>query len=404
MIKAVTLPKWGLEMSEGTIAAWHAAAGARVEKGAPLVDVETEKIVNTLEADQEGIVRRRLANEGDLLPVGALIAIMAAAETSDAEIDAFIAAFKPVNASHEPEAAAPAPAGARSAANLAALNEAAFATPVARRLADENGIDLSTVAGTGRGGRIAQGDVEALIAAKGGAPASAPASAPESELIPWTAMRRSISSALVAAKQSVPHFYVSIDADFGAAEEQRKKLNAAGGQKITVNDVLIKAAALALKAVPDVSVHVLDEGIRRFAEPAIAVAVSIEGGLLTPVIRDAASKPLAGIAREAAELAARARARQLQAEDLKGATFSLSNLGGAGARAFAAIVNPPQGAILAAGALRREARETAGGVSFASVMTLTLSADHRAIDGALAAKFLSELKRVIESPDGGLWA
>lgn len=491
-IHPITLPKWGLEMTEGTIAGWHLEEGASAAKGADLVDIETAKIVNTLDLEVAGTLRRRLAPVGTTLPIGALIAVLAPQSVSDAEIDAFVAGYKPIDASFDGpgEAAPTAPSpvvapspepeiATLSAEELQRRNDAAHATPIARRLADQLGIDLGTVTGSGRGGRISQADVEAAAAKLGksmpastaqAAPAPTPAAdqpAPQTaaasplagpaarrladelsvdlaqvpatggrgriskedvrtfsetraqspspaatangagtatdngyELIVPTAMRRAISQALVSAKQTIPHFYTSMDVTVDEALALRQRLNARPGTaKISINDFVLRAAALALAEEPDMNVHVVEEGVKRFRRADIAIAVAIEGGLITPVLRDVGALSLPQIAATAATLADRARQRTLKSEDLQGATFTVSNLGMYGVRQFEAIVNPPQGAILAVGGTRREARELdGGGIAFASVMTVTLSCDHRAIDGALAARFLAAFRRLVEDP------
>ncbi len=563
-IHPITLPKWGIEMSEGTVSAWHLAVGASAEKGAELVDIETEKIVNTLDLEVGGTLRRQLAQAGDVLPVGALIAVLADASVPDSAIDAFVAGYKAIDVSFEPKEegapasprhpgegrdpgassppSPPAPApesaapvalgpgvrrddeGERAApvppldpAILAARNEAAHASPLARRLANKLGIDLSTLTGTGQKGRISQEDVEKAAASRGTvAPAPAaepvpepvptgpephaspiaqkiarklgmtlhgikgtgargrvsladvqaaakargliavpapvasptpaagpaarklagdlgvdlstvtptgpkghatkqdvrdaadratvpPAAAPAYDLLPVTGMRRAIATALVNAKQNIPHFYLTSDVTVDALLSFREQLNARSSspRKLSVNDLLIKAAALALMEVPDVNVHWAEDGIRRFRAADISVAVAVDGGLLTPVVRGADTLDPWAIGAKAADLADRARKRTLAKEDISGGSFTISNLGMFGIRQFQAIINPPQGAILAVGTTRREARETAdGGVRFASVMSLTLSCDHRAVDGALGAKFLAALGRRLEDPIG----
>lgn len=554
-IHPITLPKWGIEMSEGTVAVWHLAVGASAERGAELVDIETEKIVNTLDLEVGGTLRRQLAQAGDVMPVGALIAVLADASVPDSAIDAFVAGYRPIDVSFEPKdggsstqssAGLPRESGEAVKSNgpvepppdpalLAARNEAAYASPLARRLANRLGIDLSSLSGTGQKGRISQEDVERAAAAQTSAPpppAPAPTPAPEPvpigpephaspiaqkiarklglslhgiqgtgargrvsladvqaaararglltspapsstaahvsaplavppsppaagpaarklagdlginlaqvtptgakghvtkqdvreaaerasvpaapavadapayDLLPLTGMRRAIASALVTAKQTVPHFYLTSDVTVDALLAFRAQVNARPNspRKLSVNDLLIKAAALALMEVPDVNVHWTDEGIRRFRQADISIAVAIEGGLLTPVLRGAERLDPWSIGARAADLAERARKRTLAKEEISGGSFTISNLGMYGIRQFQAIINPPQGAILAVGAVRREARERPdGGVAFASVMSLTLSCDHRAVDGALGAKFLAALGRRLEDPIG----
>ncbi|WP_024844824.1 2-oxo acid dehydrogenase subunit E2 [Paracoccus pantotrophus] len=461
LIHPVTLPKWGLEMSEGQISRWIVAEGDSVEPGTELVDIETDKIVNTLDTDRGGILRRILVPEGETAPVGALIAVLAEAEASEAELAAFIASYVPVDASFEPKdeakSASPEPSPAAEA------GAGPKASPLARRIAEQDGIDLAGVQGSGQGGkikkadlpsrpaalapdeaarrntgahaspvavnfanalgfdltglkpsgyrgRISLADVQAAVQAAGlwsppaaaipAAPAVAPAAAAQGGEQPFTGMRKSIANALRHSKQTVPHFYTAMDVEMDALMALRGQFNSGReGAKISVNDFLLRAAALALAAHPEVNIHVSDSGITRFDQVDLCVAVAIDAGLVTPVIRNAAQRSLTEIAAEAGRLIAAARDRSLTAEDLRGGTFTLSNLGMYGVRSFDAIINPPQGAILAVGAPRREARETAeGGLRFASVATLTLSADHRGIDGAVAARFLSTLKARIETP------
>lgn len=487
-ITPITLPKWGLEMSEGTVTAWHLEEGGSADKGTELVDIETDKIVNSLELDKPGTLRRIVVPAGETVAVGTLIAVMAAPDLADDEIDRFIAGYQPIDASFEPkDKAAPAtpqpepePAAPDTAATTDTPSNAngptARATPLARRLATETGIDLTTIQGTGRKGRITREDVEKRVAGSPTAPApdpeavraanaavhaspiarrfadeigleisgiagtgrkgrvsladaqsaataaglwlapvaeprrSAPPVAAEAPrapaepgmVQPFTGMRKSIAKALVHSKQTVPHFYTTIDVDLDAALALRAEMNAAadeGAAKISVNDVLLRASAVALTKHPAVNVHVSDDGITAFPQVDIAMAVAIEGGLLTPVLRDVAQLGLRAIARASADLAARGRARSLEADDVAGGTFTLSNLGMYGVKAFDAIINPPQAAILAVGGSRREAREGGdGGLRFATVVSLTLSADHRAIDGALAASFLATMRSLIERP------
>jgi pyruvate dehydrogenase E2 component (dihydrolipoamide acetyltransferase) len=515
-ITPIIMPKWGLEMSEGTISNWHVAEGQTLSRGMEIVDIETAKIVNTLESDLEGTVRRLVAPAGQTLPVGALIAIVADAGVTDADIDRFIRGESPAPAA-EPAPAAPLAPGlaepvAVSDPDLERRNEAISATPIARRIANRHGVDLSRVSGTGRNGRVNQEDVEAYIAAHpastptpaapvapatidnrsvhatshairlgnrlgidlsglrgtgrngrvnvadvegfatthGLAPTPAaaspppagpaarklaadlgislanvtptgpkghatkedvrnaasattamPAASPGGDLVPHSAMRRAIATALTAAKRDVPHFYLTADIVMDDLLSLRGQLNAMPGQKISVNDFIIRASALALGDVPDVNVQFTEEGMRRFTQANIAVAVAIEGGLVTPVLRDAGAKPLRAIAAEAAALAARARDRRLTQADLSDGSFAISNLGMFGIRDFQAIIAPPQAAILAVGATRREAQEASdGGVRFRSVMSVTLSCDHRAIDGAVGARFLAALRQHLEQPLG----
>jgi len=462
-IHPVTLPKWGLEMSEGLISRWIVAEGALVEPGTEIVDIETDKIVNTLDTEKGGTLRRILVPEGETVPVGALIAVLAGEGVPDADVAAFVAGYVPVDASFEPKAEAPAaaPAAVETAAAPAAEVKA---SPLARRIAGQDGIDLAGVQGSGVGGKVKKADLPAAAPAalspdeaarrnaalhaspvatgfanalgldltgirpsgyKGrislddaraaataaglwrpeAAPAAVAAVAPVTSAAagveePYAGMRKSIARALTLSKQTVPHFYSAMDVEVDALMALRAQLNEGReGARISVNDFLLRAAALALKAHPEVNVHVSDTGITRFDQVDLCVAVAIDAGLITPVIRNAAARPLSEISAEAARLIAAARDRSLTAEELRGGTFTLSNLGMYGLRAFDAIINPPQGAILAIGGPRREARECPqNGIRFATTITLTLSADHRAIDGATAAIFLNTIKNNVEKP------
>lgn len=459
MIHPVTLPKWGLEMSEGLVAKWLAAEGAQVAAGAEIVDIETDKIVNTMDCDRAGVLARIVVPAGETVPVGALIAVLSDGNATPAEIDAFVAAYRPVDASFEPKEAAPQPApepepepaplaagsgpratplarriagqegvdlaavkgsGARGKilaadvrapapdpAEIARRNAALHASPVALAFANGIGLDLGGIAPSGYRGRISLADAQAAALARGlwrpAAPTPTPApAAPEAEGAveqPFAGMRKAIARALTQSKQTIPHFYTAMDIETDALLGLRAQMNAGGGARLSVNDFLLRATALALSDVPGVNIHVSDGGVTRFGRVDLCLAVAIDGGLVTPVIRDAASLPVSRLAAEAARLIASARDRSLTADDLRGGTFTLSNLGMYGVRAFDAIINPPQGAILAVGGPRREAREgDGGGVRFAGVMTATLSADHRAIDGALAAQFLQALKARVENP------
>lgn len=458
-IVPITLPKWGLEMSEGTVTTWHLAEGDHAEAGAEIVDVETDKIVNSMEVETPGTLRRILVPAGEVAAVGTLIAVIADPDTPEADIDAFIADFRPVDASFEPsEAAAPeqkppqedtpppdtkatplarrvaglegvdvstikgtgskgritrddvaqAARPAPSAAEIRTGNEAVFASPVARKFANQVGLALTGLSGTGRKGRVSLADAQKAAEAAGlWTPPATPQRQPKRRaqhrsptVKPFTGIRKSIATAMVSAKKSVPHFYTSVDMRIDALMELRRGLNTQQADaKVSVNDLLIRAAALSLHRHPDVNVHVSDEAVTYFETADIAVAVSIEGGLLTPVLRDAGNRSVQDIAAASADLVERARSRDLVASDLEGGTFTISNLGMYGVRTFDAIINAPQGAILAIGGPRRSAVENpSGGIGFATEISATLSADHRAIDGVLAARFLATLRDLVEDP------
>jgi pyruvate dehydrogenase E2 component (dihydrolipoamide acetyltransferase) len=388
-IVAVTMPKWGIEMTEGTIVAWLIEPGRAIDKGAPLLEVETEKIVNTVEAPASGTLRRIAAAKGDVRAVGSLIGVLAAPDVSDGEIDAFVGDFRGATVSFEPDADA-VRATAASSAPVESDGEARL-SPIARRLAERLGIDLSQVRGTGRNGRISKEDVEAHAARLAASGAGAMTRRPLSPT------RLTIAKRLLHSSQSIPHYRLSIDVDAGALLAQRRALEARG-VSASINDFIVRAAALALAQHPALNARVEGEEILELTDANIAVAVATEGGLLTPVVRRAQQKSVEEIARETARLTERARRGALSREELEGGTFTVSNLGMHGVDRFDAIINPPQVAILAVGAVQERAVARDGAVVAAPMATLTLSADHRVIDGAVAAGFLRTLRELIERP------
>jgi len=468
-LNAFTMPKWGIEMAEGTIAENRLEQGATIAKGDVIVVIETDKIANEVEADADATVYRVLMAEGEVYPVGSLLAVTGDAGHSAAEVDAFIDAFKPVDSSFEPDgdepqaeqtAAAPpeeaspekamrlpddlnitaqaralaesqgvdvaeiAPSTRRGRITLqdveahirgdAALPSgeavdvkvsadpmaSVYALPGARKLAGQLGVDLGTVKGTGRKGRIIRGDVEK--AAGKVTPTVAVAGAGGHMDIPFTGMRRTVAKRLIQSVQTVPHFYLNTEVDMGRVLGLRDSLKdaakASGKAVPSVNDFVVKAVAGALTAVPDVNINVFDNHIRRFERANISLAVAVEGGLFTPVIRSADQLSLDDIAAQSKSLAEKARNGKLLPEDYKGGTFSVSNLGMYGIDSFSAIINPPEGAILAVGAIQRRPREHNHSLWFSSVMKCMMSCDHRAIDGALGARFLQEFKDLLENP------
>ena len=389
-IYPVTVPKWGIEMQEGTLVAWRLQPGDTVAKGAELADIETEKIVNTLESPAAGVLRRQIAAQGDTLAVGALVAVLSDGDESDEDIESFIASFRPVDASFEPATAA-AVASAPARPNPApAAGGTVRVNPVVRRLADKLGVDLAAVSGSGRNGRITKEDVER--AAGGSEPAISAPRQTDTETL--TSMRKTIARRLQQSKQELPHYYLRVDVNVDPLLALRDHHEGAG-----INDFLLRATGLALQLEAALNVHFDGEQLRRFADSDIAVAVATDSGLITPVVRAVQGKTVAGIATEARELAARARAGELRREEIEGGTFTVSNLGMFGVSDFTAIINPPQVAILAVGAAQPRAIVRDGSVVSATMMTLTLSCDHRVIDGAVAARFLAALKRLVEQPE-----
>jgi pyruvate dehydrogenase E2 component (dihydrolipoamide acetyltransferase) len=387
-VQAVTMPKWGIEMTEGTVNSWTAQEGQVVEKGAPLLEVETDKIVNTVEAPFAGTLRRILAQAGEVYPVGSLIAVLAEPAVTDADVEAFIAGFKGASVSFEPDAQAP----AASAAPSEAPASEPLVSPVAARLAESLGIDIRKVTGTGRNGRVMKEDVEAFAAA-----ATAPADANPVTRVRMSAARTVIARRLLESKQGIPHYRLKREVRADALTEYRRTLNA-GGTRVSVNDLIVRASALALVRHPAVNAQLTGEEILQYAHADIAIAVATDGGLITPIIRAADQLSVAQIARLSGELAQRARNGALKREEITGGTFTVSNLGMYGLDSFDAIINPPQVAILAVGAVRERAVVQDGAVIAAPVMTLTLSADHRVVDGAVAAQFLATLAELLEKP------
>ncbi len=404
VIYPVTVPKWGIEMQEGTVAGWHVEEGKELTRGDELIDVETDKIVNTMEAPSSGVLRRCLAKKGETLKVGSLLGVIAPSDLDDRAIVEFIAGFKPADVvstdddpgapkSEQVEPAARKPQAASEPQHSAPRR--VRVSPAAARRARELGVDISRVQSAGR--RISPQDVE-RYAQKHGAPEIEESKSQAYEALPLSATRKSIARKLVEAKQQIPHFYLSIDVPMDAALDRRSEINTQSTQKVSVNDIVMRAVVLALQSVPDVNIHLVGDEIRRFRQVNLAMAVATDRGIITPVLHQAETLAIVELAKAAAALGERARDASLTREDLDGGTFTVSNLGMYGISEFQAIINPPQGAILALGSC--EERIVPGAEAFQKVnmMRITLSCDHRAIDGALGAQFLSKLKVILENP------
>jgi len=423
----VPMPKLSMTMEEGELIAWVKKEGDQVRAGEVICEVNSDKVEMEVESPADGTLVRYAAAEGDIVPVGAPIATLATeaedllggllgpgddgavapaeAPATEAVDDRGRATSESVTLPHRgaepgagPVQAAPAGAGPKPV------------VPAARRRAAELGVDLAAVAGTGRDGLVGVGDVEAAAAAaKAPAPAAAPAAvAPavtdaEVEEVPLSSMRRVVARRLVESMQSTPHFYLTstVDAEelLGFRAELNRQLQARGEDlKVSVNDLVVKACAVLLRANPDLNVSFGGDKLLVHRRVHVGIAVAVDGGLVVPVVRDADQKSLTQVAREAGELIGRARAGKLSATEVSGGTFTVSNLGMFGIDQFTAVINPPEAAILAVGAALPEPVATDDGVVVHRRMRLTLSIDHRALDGATGAGFLQQLKTTLEHP------
>jgi pyruvate dehydrogenase E2 component (dihydrolipoamide acetyltransferase) len=426
----ILMPALSPTMTEGTLARWLKKEGDVIASGDIIAEIETDKATMEVEAVEEGILGRILVADGtEGVKVNDPIGIMVTegeavpdAAADGGKQDAPVPAGEPVAQGRNPPAT---PAPAQAAASSPGKTDSAsrvFASPLARRLATQAGLDVSSIKGTGPNGRVIRADVEA--AGKQAAqpkPAATPASPPPAagrpaspiiaaphRRIPNTSIRRVIARRLSESKQFVPHFYVSIDVEMDALLALRAQLNhaspaeGAGSFKISVNDMLIKACAVTLVRVPKVNATYTDEAIIEYEDVDISVAVSIPDGLITPIVRSAEKKSLVQISSEARGLIARARDGKLKPDEFQGGGFSISNMGMFGVKAFSAIINPPQAGILAVSASEKRAvvrtRDGVDHIESATVMTATLSVDHRAVDGALAAQWASVFKSVVENP------
>ena len=402
MLHTMVMPKLGLTMEEGLIARWLRSEGDAVKKGEALLVIETEKITYDIEAPTEGILHI-VRHAGETVAVARPIAVVAATRE-----DYFQAL-----AGGESE---PAPAGAARTSSAAAsgpspdAGESAGvrASPLARRLAAEAGIDLAAVKGTGPGGRITREDVEAAAPARGAAPAralAAPAERRVLEVRQLSPMRKAIAARLAGSLREMAQLTVMADVDMSAARALREALHrdaAADGARVTYTDIVVKLVALALKAHPVLNSTLRGEELHLLGEYHIGVAVEIEDGLIVPVIRDADRKSLRAISRELAELSTRARARRLLPEELLGGTFTVSNAGMLGVDAVTPIINPPEVGILGIGRIADRALAVGGRVEVRAAATLCLTFDHRVVDGAPASRFLGEMRRLLEDPRAAL--
>jgi pyruvate dehydrogenase E2 component (dihydrolipoamide acetyltransferase) len=424
----IKMPALSPTMEEGTLAKWLVKEGDTVKSGDILAEIETDKATMEFETIDEGTVQKLLVAEGtDGVKVGAPILVLAG-EDEDAsapapKADTPAPKVAPAEPQKEPEVAAKVetPAASKTAPAPAGSGDRVKASPLARRIAEQQGIDLAAVAGSGPNGRVVKADLEGVqpgqakpagapqAAAPAAAPAAhAPAPAPEgvpAETTKLSNMRKTIARRLSESKQQVPHIYLTVDINLDALLKLRTELNKgleSRGVKLSVNDMLIKAQAAALMEVPSCNVQFAGDSLIQFKRADISVAVSIPGGLITPVVTSADTKSLSAIATEIKDLAARARDGKLQPHEYAGGTASLSNMGMYGIKQFEAIINPPQGMILAIGAGEKRPYVVNDSLQIATVMSATGSFDHRAIDGADGAAFMAAFKRLVENPLGML--
>ncbi|HEX9361060.1 MAG TPA: pyruvate dehydrogenase complex dihydrolipoamide acetyltransferase [Bradyrhizobium sp.] len=445
----ILMPALSPTMEKGNLAKWLKKEGDKVKSGDVIAEIETDKATMEVEAVDEGTIAKILVPEGTQdVPVNDVIAVLAGdgEDVKAAGAGAASAPPKPAAAAEAPAAAKPAPTPAPSpapAAKAAAPGAAAaapqatapaaqtnghgriFSSPLARRLAKEAGIELGRINGSGPHGRVIARDVEEAKSGKGlKAPAAAPAGAPaiapgmsdkqiralyedgSYEVIPHDGMRRTIAQRLTASVQTIPHFYLTMDCNIDLLVKAREEINAAAPRdkdgkpayKLSVNDFVIKALALALQRIPNANVSWTEAGMLKHKHSDIGVAVAMPGGLITPIIRKAETKPVSVISAEMKDFAARARARKLKPEEYQGGTTAVSNLGMYGIKDFTAVINPPHATILAVGASEERAIVRSGNIEAAQMMSVTLSCDHRAVDGALGAELLGAFKKLIENP------
>ncbi|GAN61178.1 acetyltransferase component of pyruvate dehydrogenase complex [Acetobacter cibinongensis] len=405
MATEVLMPALSPTMTEGAVARWLKKEGDTISAGDVLAEIETDKATMEVEAVEEGILGRILVQEGTQgVSVNTPIAILVEEGEAVPESASTAAPVK-----KEPEAAASEPkAASQPLAAATPPKNRVFASPLAKRVASQKNIDLTTVKGSGPNGRIVRKDVDA--AAQKGAPVKgqetpeAPLSSGGHKIVPHSTMRKVIAKRLAESKSTVPHFYVSVDVELDALLALRSQLNATSPAegpdtfKLSVNDMLVKAAAVALKRIPSVNASFTDDAMIMYDDVDISVAVSIPDGLITPIVKQADKKSLKQISQETKDLVKRARAGKLKPEEFQGGTFSISNMGMYGVKDFSAIINPPQAAILAIAAGRKLPVVKGSEIAIATVMTVTLSVDHRVVDGSTAAEWLSAFRSIVESP------
>lgn len=411
MAEVIRMPKMSDTMTEGVIAEWHKKEGDKVKPGDILADVETDKATMELENFEAGTLLYIGVKKGEAVPVNAIIAIVGkegedfkaliASESTPAEAKSEAAPAKEAAPAAKAETAVSAPVAAPAPVAASSDDDRLKASPLARKIAEDKGIDLRDLSGSGDGGRIVKRDLDNYTpaAAAASAPSFAPVVGEEkyTEMV-VSQMRKTIARRLAESKFSAPHFYLTIDIDMDKAMAARTQINEVASAKVSFNDMVIKASALALRKHPKINSSWLDDKIRFNQHINIGVAMAVEEGLLVPVVRYADNKPLSQIASEVKVFAGKAKDKKLQPSDWEGNTFTISNLGMFGIEEFTAIINPPDACIMAVGAIRQEPVVKNGQVVPGNCMKVTLSCDHRVVDGASGAEFLQTFKQLLEEP------
>lgn len=394
-IQPLTMPQWGLTMTEGTLVKWNAKEGDKISEKSEIAEIETEKIVNVLESPTSGVIKKLITPEGETLAVGALMGVIANDDISSDEIEEFITAYKPI------ELTTPSSSGSSASKSLNVPTQTSApgegqVNPAVKRLAKKLGVDLSSVAGTGRNGKVTKEDVEA--ASRGESLASKTESSDNPyESSALSSMRKTIAKRLTESKQTIPHFYLTSELNIDNLLDLKNELSNEE-IKLSLNDLIIYSVAKALILEPRANVQFIDEELRIFKHADISLAIATDSGLIAPILRKADTKSPQEIATEVKDLAERAQIGKLERDEIVGGTFSVSNLGSYGISQFKAIINPPQGAILAIGVGAEKIISIDKKPVVANMMSVSLSCDHRIIDGAVGAKFLKILKDKIENP------
>ncbi|MNM37943.1 Dihydrolipoyllysine-residue acetyltransferase component of pyruvate dehydrogenase complex [compost metagenome] len=406
MAKLLHMPEVSANATHAAIQNWTLKEGDSISAGDCIAEIETEKALVELAAEEDAVLGKILVESGREVEVGAPIGVLFARGETDVDIAALLARTGALVAANGPvvdAALLPPPRAEVTPAGDAQHSGRTFASPLARRLAAAKGLDLASLQGSGPNGRIVKRDIElALVAGAAPAPAPTPVSSPDFDDIPHSGMRKTIARRLVESKATVPHFYLELECRMETLLALREQVNQSAARKISINDFIVKAVAVALQQVPAMNVSWTDTALRRYHQADVCVAVSTDSGLITPVVRNAESKSLSLISADVAELAGRAREGRLRPEEYLGGSFTISNLGMFGVEQFSAIINPPHAAILAVGATQQKPVVEDGELKIGSVLRCTLSVDHRAVDGALAAQWLAVFKGLMENPLGML--